>query len=366
MFFVELEFLIIEEVAKKTIRSWLDKCLRRIKQQKQSQSLIHSLRQTNESFFANLSAGLGVGARSSGGGNNELSSSLMPQSIIDSGNGNGSDPGGAGGYRVAGSVGHASGNSVPGNNLTTAAGLLRRSSGMSTNSSSRRRSSNLSNFSDQLSAHQPVSDPTDEGVVTFSAGQPTPVEEQPHWSTLDTTSILEESIPLEKIEEKQMEEQESVSEILSPTSAAVFMRPQSTFPVTINSKSPLIPSSSLISRIETDTQRTGDQYKPTSLECKQSSSFAVLQSAKWKKKGNSRSETFTAALANAAGTSTSTVPTSGTTTATLGAGKFLKPTEKRDSGVLKMNKFSSAKQSTVLATGTPIRGPSGKIIFILI
>lgn len=50
----ELEFLIVEEVAKKTIRSWLDKCLRRIKQQKQSQSLIHSLRQTNEPFFANL------------------------------------------------------------------------------------------------------------------------------------------------------------------------------------------------------------------------------------------------------------------------------------------------------------------------
>lgn len=50
----ELEFLIVEEVAKKTIRSWLDKCLRRIKQQKQSQSLINSLRQTNEPFFANL------------------------------------------------------------------------------------------------------------------------------------------------------------------------------------------------------------------------------------------------------------------------------------------------------------------------
>ena len=50
----ELEFLIVEEVAKKTIRSWLDKCLRRIKQQKQSQSLIHSLRQTNEPFFAGL------------------------------------------------------------------------------------------------------------------------------------------------------------------------------------------------------------------------------------------------------------------------------------------------------------------------
>lgn len=44
----ELEFLIEEEVAKATIRSWLDKCLRRIKKEKQHQSLLHSLRATNE------------------------------------------------------------------------------------------------------------------------------------------------------------------------------------------------------------------------------------------------------------------------------------------------------------------------------
>ena len=40
--------MIEEEVAKATIRSWLDKCLRRIKREKQHQSLLHSLRATNE------------------------------------------------------------------------------------------------------------------------------------------------------------------------------------------------------------------------------------------------------------------------------------------------------------------------------
>ncbi|KAI1303017.1 Sodium leak channel non-selective protein [Halotydeus destructor] len=55
----ELEFLIEEEVAKQTIRSWLDRCLRRIKQQKQQQSLIHSLRATNEPFFTAISNPLG-------------------------------------------------------------------------------------------------------------------------------------------------------------------------------------------------------------------------------------------------------------------------------------------------------------------
>ncbi|RWS30822.1 Sodium leak channel non-selective protein-like protein [Leptotrombidium deliense] len=47
----ELEFLIIEEVAKQTIRQWLDKCLKKIKQQKQQHELIHSLRATNEPFM---------------------------------------------------------------------------------------------------------------------------------------------------------------------------------------------------------------------------------------------------------------------------------------------------------------------------
>ncbi|XP_037510081.1 sodium leak channel NALCN isoform X6 [Rhipicephalus sanguineus] len=51
----ELEYLIEEEVAKQTIREWLDKCLRRIKaqrfQQKEQNSLIHSLRATNEALF---------------------------------------------------------------------------------------------------------------------------------------------------------------------------------------------------------------------------------------------------------------------------------------------------------------------------
>ncbi|CAN8021994.1 unnamed protein product [Ixodes persulcatus] len=51
----ELEYLIEEEVAKQTIREWLDKCLRRIKaqrfQQKEQNSLINSLRATNEALL---------------------------------------------------------------------------------------------------------------------------------------------------------------------------------------------------------------------------------------------------------------------------------------------------------------------------
>ncbi|KAG9510801.1 Sodium leak channel non-selective protein [Fragariocoptes setiger] len=43
----ELEYLIEEEVAKKTIRQWLDQCLRRVKQQRQQSSLIQGLRLTN-------------------------------------------------------------------------------------------------------------------------------------------------------------------------------------------------------------------------------------------------------------------------------------------------------------------------------
>lgn len=50
----ELEYLIEEEVAKQTIRQWLDKCLRRMKQEKQQQNLIKSLRETNEPQVAAL------------------------------------------------------------------------------------------------------------------------------------------------------------------------------------------------------------------------------------------------------------------------------------------------------------------------
>lgn len=50
----ELEYLIEEEVAKQTIRQWLDRCLRRIKQQKQQESLMHDLRATNEPLLAGL------------------------------------------------------------------------------------------------------------------------------------------------------------------------------------------------------------------------------------------------------------------------------------------------------------------------
>lgn len=60
----ELEFLIEEEVAKQTIRSWLDKCLRRIKQQKQQQNLINNLRATNEPLFSAITNPLGFGTLS--------------------------------------------------------------------------------------------------------------------------------------------------------------------------------------------------------------------------------------------------------------------------------------------------------------
>ena len=56
----ELEFLIEEEVAKQTIRQWLDRCLRRIKQQKQQQSLITSLRATNEPLVSAIKNPLGL------------------------------------------------------------------------------------------------------------------------------------------------------------------------------------------------------------------------------------------------------------------------------------------------------------------
>ncbi|MCL4140234.1 UNVERIFIED_CONTAM: hypothetical protein GTU68_039729 [Idotea baltica] len=47
----ELEYIIEEEVAKQTIRSWLDNCLKRIKavtEQKEQVSLLARLRATNE------------------------------------------------------------------------------------------------------------------------------------------------------------------------------------------------------------------------------------------------------------------------------------------------------------------------------
>ncbi|XP_055338737.1 sodium leak channel NALCN-like isoform X1 [Paramacrobiotus metropolitanus] len=48
----ELEYQIEEEVAKQTIRSWLDNCIRKMRmKQKGQQSLIHSLRAQNEALF---------------------------------------------------------------------------------------------------------------------------------------------------------------------------------------------------------------------------------------------------------------------------------------------------------------------------
>ncbi|CAM1330656.1 Uncharacterised protein g10345 [Pycnogonum litorale] len=49
----ELEYIIEEEVAKQTIRQWLDKCLKRIRAKEQS-SLINSLRATNEAMLAGI------------------------------------------------------------------------------------------------------------------------------------------------------------------------------------------------------------------------------------------------------------------------------------------------------------------------
>ncbi|KAG1701408.1 Sodium leak channel non-selective protein [Nymphon striatum] len=49
----ELEYIIEEEVAKQTIRQWLDKCLKRIRAKEQS-SLINSLRATNEPITSGM------------------------------------------------------------------------------------------------------------------------------------------------------------------------------------------------------------------------------------------------------------------------------------------------------------------------
>ncbi|XP_064455791.1 sodium leak channel NALCN-like isoform X5 [Ornithodoros turicata] len=78
----ELEYLIEEEVAKQTIREWLDKCLRRIKAQrflqKEQNSLINSLRATNETLLSGAEAAPNKPSTSEvkEEGKEELSSSL--------------------------------------------------------------------------------------------------------------------------------------------------------------------------------------------------------------------------------------------------------------------------------------------------
>jgi hypothetical protein len=363
-----LEFLIIEEVAKKTIRSWLDKCLRRIKQQKQSQSLIHSLRQTNESFFANLSAGLST--------MNGQSSLLPPTTLGISSNDQDS-------VRVAGSGNSAAagGAGSSGNNLTTTSGLLRRSSGISTNSSSRRRSSNLSNFSDQLSVHHPVFDSMDE---TTSGTHHTPSEEQAHLPSSDTLTAFEEGGALEKIDEKQSEEQESAAGSEEPTTVVTLTggsfktsigtsvgggkTATGTMPKSLSATLSLTPStgSTLRSTGSESDSRQGDLSKPTALEFKSTATGSGATQSKWKKKSNVRSESLGPMLSGLIGsTSTATTPTTGIAAAALAAGKFLKPSEKRDSGVLKIAKFAATKQSTSLAAGTvPMRATS-KHLFVV-
>lgn len=56
----ELEYFIEEEVAKQTIRQWLDQCLRRIKKDKHQQSLLNALRLTNEPLFTSITNPLGL------------------------------------------------------------------------------------------------------------------------------------------------------------------------------------------------------------------------------------------------------------------------------------------------------------------
>ncbi|XP_064105310.1 sodium leak channel NALCN-like isoform X1 [Macrobrachium nipponense] len=50
----ELEYIIEEEVAKQTIRNWLDNCLKRIRVQKEQTSLMAGLRETNEPLIVSL------------------------------------------------------------------------------------------------------------------------------------------------------------------------------------------------------------------------------------------------------------------------------------------------------------------------
>ncbi|KAK7076029.1 hypothetical protein SK128_019150 [Halocaridina rubra] len=50
----ELEYIIEEEVAKQTIRNWLDNCLKRIRAQKEQTSLLARLRETNDALVVGL------------------------------------------------------------------------------------------------------------------------------------------------------------------------------------------------------------------------------------------------------------------------------------------------------------------------
>ncbi|KAK8723686.1 hypothetical protein OTU49_011492 [Cherax quadricarinatus] len=50
----ELEYIIEEEVAKQTIRNWLDNCLKRIRAQKEQTSLLARLRETNDALMVGL------------------------------------------------------------------------------------------------------------------------------------------------------------------------------------------------------------------------------------------------------------------------------------------------------------------------
>lgn len=270
----------MEEVAKKTIRSWLDKCLLRIKQQKQSQSLINSLRQTNESFFLDFPLTLGQ------------VQPVQAQTTLE-----GFEPSSL----QSGSVGTSN------NNLIAGATLLRRSSNISTNSSSRRRSSNLSAFSDQMSGQHPIFDSTTDETKQ-EAGSIAPEESSGSTLPYETLTVQEDSSPLEKIEEKLTEQEDSENaDEPKPSTSKHFVPP-----------------------IETKPELRQQAY-------------SVITSNKWKKKSNFRSESMASNSGSSLGSTI--VPT-----------KLLKPVEKKD--MLKMAKLVASKQNANMALGTPIRGTS--------
>ncbi|CAG0900970.1 unnamed protein product [Cyprideis torosa] len=68
----ELEYIIEEEVAKQTIRNWLQRCLRRIRMKEQGQSLMANLRETNESQFQSIVMEQTAQQRESGIGEKEF------------------------------------------------------------------------------------------------------------------------------------------------------------------------------------------------------------------------------------------------------------------------------------------------------
>jgi len=106
----ELEYIIQDEVAKQTIRHWLDKCIRRIRQQRQmqQQSLIQDLRATNEPYYL---YGLGGLSPARDDVSLERKESIKEESLDDATGGLAGDEQQASGL---GQVGGVSGSLIPG------------------------------------------------------------------------------------------------------------------------------------------------------------------------------------------------------------------------------------------------------------